>query len=474
MHLPPRRPWYARPGLMVGACVVSMCLLAGCGSPVGNRLFPTETLVPVRTATAFPPPAPTHTIVPTQPPSTPTPTRGVVQAAPTPTAVTYTTRERLALYHEVWEIVNENYVYPDFNGVDWAALEHAYDDAIRTAPDTAAFYAIIQSVVDRLDDDHTRFDTPQQTFADDEAYTGAAGYAGIGVMLRDLDDSVLVIRVGRDGPAERAGIRVYDRIVAVDGRAVTDFYTKNDDYGAAVRGAVGTTVTLTILRQDARLDIPIVRNAIPGDAFPEASAEIIPGTRVALLTIDTFNREHLRDLIVAALADAKPTDGPVSGLIIDVRENTGGEVSAMLQTIGLFVDGGAIGTSVGRSQEEPVLVAPGDVLPGHDTIPIVVLIGPGSVSAAEMFASGMHSLRRATLVGETTAGNTENLYPYEFDDGSVLWLAEILFRQNDGTYIDNIGVVPDITVPESTEPYDRFSDPVIQAALATFPVRKDP
>jgi C-terminal processing protease CtpA/Prc len=82
-----------------------------------------------------------------------------------------------------------------------------------------------------------------------------------------------------------------------------------------------------------------------------------------------------------------------------------------------------------------------------------------------MFASGMHSLRKAVLIGHTTAGNTENLYPYEFDDGSVLWLAEVLFRQNDGTYVDSLGVAPDITVPENPDAYDLRSDPVIQAAV---------
>ncbi|MFM2032344.1 MAG: hypothetical protein RLZZ297_1109, partial [Chloroflexota bacterium] len=91
------------------------------------------------------------------------------------------------------------------------------------------------------------------------------------------------------------------------------------------------------------------------------------------------------------------------------------------------------------------------------------------VSAAEMFASGMHSLRGATLVGTTSAGNTENLYPYDFDDGAVLWLAEVLFRQRNGTYVDNVGVTPDIEVPDDTDITDLAHDPALQAALASFP-----
>jgi C-terminal peptidase prc len=375
----------------------------------------------------------------------------------------------LAYFHEIWQIVDENYVYQDFNGVDWAAVEHGYDDQIRAAQTTTEFYAIVQTAIDLLADDHTRFDTPQQTFEEDAAYTGSAGYAGIGVMLRDLSDSVLVIRIGRNGPADQAGVQIYDRITAVDGRAISDFYAAEDDYGAAVRGEIGTTVTLTIQRGSATLTIPIVRNAIPGDAFPEATAMLIPDTRVQLLTIDSFNREQLGELIVEALAAARPSDGPVSGLIIDVRENGGGEVQAMLDTIGLFADGGSIGSTVGRGSSEELLVDAGNTLDGYGDIPIAVLIGPGTVSAAEMFASGMHSLRGATLVGTTSAGNTENLYPYDFDDGAVLWLAEVLFRQRNGTYVDNVGVTPDIEVPDDTDITDLAHDPALQAALASFP-----
>ena len=284
-------------------------------------------------------------------------------------------------------------------------------------------------------------------------------------MLRDLPDQILIIRVAKDGPAARAGVKTYDRVTAIDGRSVADFISKNEDYGSAVRGPIGTTVTLSIQRGTTMLEIPIVRNAIPGDAFPEAVATTIPGTTVQLLTIDSFNRENLRALVVDALAGARESGSMPTGLIIDVRENGGGSIEAMSQIIGLFHDGGVLGDAVGRNESQPILVEAGHVLPLYADIPITVLIGEGSVSAAEMFASGMHSLRGATLVGHTTAGNTENLYPYEFEDGSVLWLAEVLFRQNDGTFVDNIGVIPDIVVPENPNAYDARTDPVIQAAL---------
>jgi len=438
--------------------LIWVLVCAGCATtPLATVASPTTTVSPVVLQ-----PATATIAVSTR---TPAPTLGVVQSEPTPTFISYTGLERRRFFHDVWEVVDENYVYQDFNGVDWAAAEHGYDKRIADAANTAAFYEIVQEAIDSLNDDHTRFDSPQDSAADEAIYTGSAGYAGIGVMLRDLTEQILIIRIAHGGPAEQAGVRAYDIVTAIDGRPVADFIAKNDDYGSAVRGPIGTTVTVSILRGTKHLDIPIIRNAIPGDAFPEAVATTIPGTTVQVLTIDSFNRENLRELVVEALAETSTPGVIPSGLIIDVRENGGGSIEAMSQIIGLFHDGGVLGEAVGRNETHGIEVEPGHVLPLYADIPIAVLIGEGSVSAAEMFASGMHSLRNALLVGQTSAGNTENLYPYEFDDGSVLWLAEVLFRQNDGTFVDNIGVIPDITVPENPDAYDPNNDPVIQTAL---------
>lgn len=432
--------------------------IAGCAAPAEQIVASvTRSATTVPTVQATPtPPLPSHT---------PAPTIGVVDSVPSPTYTRFTALDRRRLYRQIWRTVNQQYVYPDFNGADWAAAERGYDERINTAPSTEAFYAIVREAIESLGDDHTRFDSPQDAAADEALYSGTAGYAGIGVMLRDLPDEIVIIRIAQDGPADRAGVRIYDTITAIDGRAVADFIAKDEDYGPAVRGPVGTTVTLSIRRGTQILEIPIVRNAIPGDAFPEAFARVLPGTTVQLLTIDSFNRENLREMVVAALDESTAPGVIPTGLIIDVRENGGGSVEAMSQIIGLFADGGVLGEAVGRNDAIPITVDPGFVLPRYADIPIAVLTSEGTVSAAEMFASGMKSLRQATLVGTTTAGNTENLYPYDFDDGSVLWLAEVLFRQNDGTYVDNIGVLPDITVPANPDSYEPNTDPVIQAAL---------
>jgi C-terminal processing protease CtpA/Prc len=81
-----------------------------------------------------------------------------------------------------------------------------------------------------------------------------------------------------------------------------------------------------------------------------------------------------------------------------------------------------------------------------------------------MFTAGLRHLRTVTVIGETTAGNSENLYPYDFDDGSVLWLAELLYRQPNGDYIENVGVVPDILITDAWDDMNPDNDMFIKAA----------
>jgi C-terminal processing protease CtpA/Prc len=99
-------------------------------------------------------------------------------------------------------------------------------------------------------------------------------------------------------------------------------------------------------------------------------------------------------------------------------------------------------------------------------VPILVLVGPDTVSAAEMFAAGMQVLGRARVVGVPSAGNTENLYSYSFDDGSRMLLATVAYRLPDGALIEGSGVQPDTVVDVDWWRYPPDQDPQLLAALA--------
>jgi carboxyl-terminal processing protease len=98
-------------------------------------------------------------------------------------------------------------------------------------------------------------------------------------------------------------------------------------------------------------------------------------------------------------------------------------------------------------------------------VPLVVLVGPDSASAAEMFAAGMQVLGRARIVGLPSAGNTENLYGHTFDDGSRLLIASVAYNLPDGTLIEGRGVIPDRTVDAEWWRYPAERDPQVLAAV---------
>src|SRR5262249_2587040 len=152
-------------------------------------------------------------------------------------------------------------------------------------------------------------------------------------------------------------------------------------------------------------------------------------------------------------------------LIIDVRDNQGGFVDTMLDTLGLFIDGGSIGVTRGRGARQKEEIPRGRIIPDLAHVPIVVLIGDETVSAAEMFAVGMRVRERARIVGVPSAGNNENLLAHGLPDGSRLWLAEYAYYLPDGSLLEGHGVRPDRVVDAEWWRFNALDDPQIQAAL---------
>ena len=408
---------------------------------------------------------------PTIPPSTPTiqnetntPLATEIAIVQTPTLAPLSTSQREKMFDALWNTVNEHYVYRDFRGVDWAAVRTTYRERVINAPDTAHFYTILKEIVDLLNDDHSRFDDPQDAAFNDAVYSGEAGYAGIGIMIRKLATGLLITRVAPDGPADRAGLRPYDVITTIESTLVTTTYELGENsYSALIRGEIGSDVTLAFRRgNDAPQQLTLQRDVIAGDAFPEAVASMLDNGTV-LLTIDSFDRDNLADIVKQALIDATKHTAP-TGLIIDIRENGGGSINAMLDVVALFHDGGTIGDQIDRNNTYSLTVPTNHTLPPFDDLPIAVLTSRNTASASEMFTAGLRHLRTITVIGEPTAGNSENLYPYDFDDGSVLWIAELLYRQPNGAYIENVGVIPDIPITDAWDDMNPANDMFIKAA----------
>lgn len=442
--------------------VITALVVSACALPTTTKAPPLTT--PSATLTvSTPTPRPSTTMSPST-----TPTLGSLRMAATPTVVALDNRQRQQIFMEVWQIVNDNYVYQDFRGVDWQAVQHEYQSRISADMTTTEFYATIKEMIGLLGDDHSRYDTPQEAALDAALYSGEADYGGIGVMIRQTDQGMVVVRLAPHAPAEQAGLQLYDIIVGADDVVFDPSQFENIDYGEYIRGRIGTTVTLQVQRQKTKLAIPVVRNVIPSDAFPEAVVQRTTRPDVALLVIDSFNRANLDSIVVAALDTYSAQHEVPRGIIIDIRENYGGNIQSMLDVIAIFFDGGTIGSQIDRNNSYPLSVNHGQTDARYRNAELVLLTSGETASAAEMFAAGMRSLGDVTIIGETTAGNSENLYPYQLSDASVLWVAELLFAQTDGSYIDDIGIIPDIAVTQNWNELGSGNDSMLNRALLEF------
>ncbi|HEU5101751.1 MAG TPA: S41 family peptidase [Roseiflexaceae bacterium] len=450
-------------------------LLAGCNpfAPAQPTPTPTTALVaaPTSPPTRTPTPAPTATRTPTPSPTatptaTPLPTATAVPLPPTATLVPLADTDRERIFDRVWGLVRDRYLYPDFRGVDWQAARETYRPRAMAADTPEAFYQVMGELIGLLGDDHSRFESPRMVVEEQLRSEGELSYAGIGVTVRDDPAGGLITRLSRGGPAEQAGLRPRDLILAVGGTPFTDTLAFGPaGPNGAIRGAPGSTVQLTVQSpgEPPRV-VLITRQIIPSDAFPPVEAQRLAGTRAGLLAINTFERQGL-DQLVRDQIDLLLEDGPLDGLIIDIRDNQGGFVQTMLDTLALFVDGGTIGSTRGRESRQKQEIPKGQTIAGLDAVPIVVLIGDESVSAAEMFAAGMRVRERARIVGVPSAGNTENLLGHDLPDGSRLWLAEYAYVLPDGSLLEGQGLQPDREIHTEWWRFDPPDDPQVQAAL---------
>lgn len=415
--------------------------------------------------TLAPSAAPAPTVeAPSPTPAPPSPTFEPI--APTATLAPVADELRLQIFDEVWELVNERYLYEDFNGVDWQAVRDELRPQVEAAATPEAFYGLMRELIDRLDDDHSRFESPQDVAAQQAEFAGELKYGGIGAVIRDVDEGGLIISVATGGPADQAGLLPRDLVLAVNGLPFND----PDAFGPAgpigiVRGEPGTSVRLTIRSPGgAPREVEVVRAVIDQDVFNQVTGERVRGTNVGLVVIPSFYVDELDTKVRTAIEDLL-VSGDLDGLILDVRSNSGGYVHLMRNTIGLFHDGGSIGSTSGRSDSEEQVIPAGRTIAALAGVPITVLISEDSASAAEMFAAGMQVLGRARIVGTPSAGNTENLYSYSFDDGSRLLMAQVAYRMPDGTLIEGRGVIPDREVAVEWWRYDPADDPQVLAAI---------
>ncbi|KAB8143145.1 PDZ domain-containing protein [Chloroflexia bacterium SDU3-3] len=399
------------------------------------------------TPTRFPTPTPLPTITPEP---TPLPASAAPPTSVQPTPLSATLRRQV--YDKVWELVDEKYLYPDFNGLNWANIYDEYLPRIEQAQSNDDFYADLSEMIALLDDHHSRFLPPAAAQSQDTSNTGVETTVGIGIIASYERDSGYISTVFPDSPAALADIRPRDRIIAVDGHP----YTQDD---GDLQGLAGTTVRLNIQRPGEKpYDVVVVRQEVQGRVVP--TYKRMHGD-IGYLSIPTLWVEDMDAQVSGAITELVAA-GPMSGMIVDLRGNGGGWEHVLAGILGHFVRG-PVGTFYDQRSSRTLNVT-SSAGPDVRRIPLIILIDGDTQSYAEVLAAVLQE-GGAKVVGVPSAGNTESIYVYSLRDGSRLWLAQENFKLRSGANLEGRGVQPDSLVDVDWKRYSEEDDPQILEAL---------
>ena len=327
----------------------------------------------------------------------------------------------------------------------------------------------IKGLVGSLNDPYSQYLTGEEMQAMKDGLSGS--FEGVGAVIESRGatgdacttlgtDCFLLIVSPIDGsPAKAAGILSGDRITAVDGTTV-DGQTL-DEAVTRVRGAKGTTVTLTVVRGTAApQEIKIVRDVIIVPAVEPKQLSTTSGEAVGYIRLAEFS-EVAADQFHAALK--RVVDAGTTRIILDLRDNPGGYLSTALSIASEFIPDGIVymeETSDGTRTETR---ANAGGLATDASIRLVVLINKGSASASEILAGALQDRKRAVLVGETSFGKGVAQTFIDLKDGSGLKLTIAKWLTPNGTWIHKIGLTPDY--PVATPLATGADDPVLAKAL---------
>ena len=309
------------------------------------------------------------------------------------------------------------------------AVRAAY---VEPVDDKQLMQSAVRGLLLDLDPHSTYFDK-EDAEAFDEQASGA--YEGIGVELLQQDGVLKVVAPIDDTPAARAGLRSGDFIVAIDGKPISAIEAMEP-----LRGPAGSQVVLSIERGEEKpFDVTVTRETIRVTSVRGKLLE--PG--YAYLRISTFQADTGTDFQKQLAQLQAQAGGKLKGLVLDVRSNPGGLLTAAVQVADDLLDKGVIVTTRGRIavSDARFEATPGDLMKGA---PVVVLADAGSASASEVLAGALRDNGRARIVGSRSFGKGSVQTVLPLDNGDSVKLTTARYYTPSGKSIQATGIVPDV------------------------------
>lgn len=281
----------------------------------------------------------------------------------------------------------------------------------------------------------------------DDIYSQIEGnFVGLGIELKTEDDAILIVHVIPGSPAERSGIAEGDRIVQVDGQSVRE--VSGDVAADMLKGEEGSQVDLVVVSAEGiSRELRVLRQRV--DVPSVVNVELIDQELgIAYLKITSFQKTTTRDLD-AALWELHRSG--MRSLVLDVRGNPGGLLTASVEIADRFLSEGTIVSTRGRAAREDFDYRAHQA--GTWRVPLVVLIDTDSASASEILAGAIHDHRRGTVVGQRSygKGSVQGIFPLTGEAGGVR-LTTAKFYSPSGQAISHRGINPDVVVHSTARP----------------------
>lgn len=318
-------------------------------------------------------------------------------------------------------------------------------------------------MVDATGDEWSYYLSADEVAAYEESMANA--YVGVGITITEDAEAggMRVEEVVSGGPAEEAGIRVGDLLLAVEGEDVLTLGI--DGTRNLVRGEEGTHVNMHFSRNGSEYDVSVERRSIE---TPVVTGELLDGS-IGYVKIDNFDERSAAETI----AFVKDLIGQgAEALLFDVRFNPGGYADELVKVLDYLLPEGDLFRSVDYAGREEVDTSDASCV----ELPMAVLVNEDSYSAAEFFAAALQEYEWATIVGSQTYGKGNFQTAFYLSDGSMVNLSIGKYYTPSGKSLSETGVTPDVVVDLDDEQYallyynalEQADDPQFQAAIDTL------
>lgn len=439
-------------------------------------------------------------------------------AKPTPTDIVDDDlqQRRLDTFRLVWRTINDNYFDRTFSGLDWIKIRQEYEPQVKTLKTDAELHTLLQNMISRLKKSHFAIIPPEIFVAIEEAKEKAAVgnreineqfsdndseeiddketqdildediYAkyGIGVDLRLFANRFVITQIEKGSAAEKAGLKTGYIIEQINGVSLKEFIESIKKYNVETKsfelkiplqiielflnGEKDSYVQLIVLDEnDKTKTVTLEREKIVGeyvtilDGVPEQYLRFESKSLSNDIGYIKFNLFALPiiEKFCASVTDFKNK----KALIIDLRGNFGGLYGSLMGITGLLVDKPIeLGTEIYKGAETKRVVNPHKKNFKGD---IFILVDGGSFSAAEMFAAAFQENNRATIIGETSAGEALPSLTKVLPTGAVFLFPVSNYKTPKGNFLEGNGVKPDFQTTLNRQALLQGRDDQLDAAM---------